>query len=571
MSIYTIKSSPNYEKQKEEIELLKNIIPEKITILKEEPNFHIQFEIEGNTTEEKKIKKFILIIYLNNFYPEKSPRFTIYEVNNNFSEKSKIKIENKLKKYCKDNLGIQVIYNLYEICQEFVDEEEKIAQLKKKEKENKEKKNAIPYQLYFLNKIKTIDEFVNDIIILKNGNILIVKHKIKIYDNKFENILFEKLKVDASNNILFYKYFPSPSLKQRDFLYIFTYKEVLVYEICYLSEKKIYENYIIKINGNTIINLIEKIDNMSDVIEFPQFVNSVFFINNKDKNNILHKYDKIKNNKNLTELNFDKKILKNNYNEIFRKIYQINSEKFIIASYTIKKVEHNGFSSIEGFNKLIFVESNNFKFGKTHNIKISPLKNSMTNYKNNYIIVSYFNTIDKKKKNLKNNKKEEPHYDFEDNPFCVMPDCCHHNTEYYRDYYYYSYDITDHYIGIFDIKYEELINIIEFDFVKIMYNINDYLLCLFTKKENNNKNDQINVEFAFHLYYNEFMMEKLIKTNLNLNLKNVNYFGYLLLDKEIKVFQDNIDNNNILFFKEINKGCLAIAYNKKGLILYNNK
>ena len=64
MSIYTIKSSPNYEKQKEEIELLKNIIPEKITILKEEPNFHIQFEIEGNTTEEKKIKKFILIIIL---------------------------------------------------------------------------------------------------------------------------------------------------------------------------------------------------------------------------------------------------------------------------------------------------------------------------------------------------------------------------------------------------------------------------------------------------------------------------------------------------------------------------
>ena len=36
---------------------------------------------------------------------------------------------------------------------------------------------------------------------------------------------------------------------------------------------------------------------------------------------------------------------------------------------------------------------------------------------------------------------------------------------------YYSYDITDHFIGIFDVRTEELLTIIEYDFVKIMCNI----------------------------------------------------------------------------------------------------
>ena len=120
-----IKLSPNYDQQVEEIELLKNIIPEKIEILKEEPNFNIKIEIEGNNIDEPK-KTFILIIYLNYYYPEKAPRFKIYEINNFLNEKRKKVIEDKLTQYCNENIGLPMIYQLYEICQEFADEEERI-------------------------------------------------------------------------------------------------------------------------------------------------------------------------------------------------------------------------------------------------------------------------------------------------------------------------------------------------------------------------------------------------------------------------------------------------------------
>ena len=46
--------SPNYDQQVEEIELLKNIIPEKIEILKELPNFHLKIEIVGQKVEKPK-------------------------------------------------------------------------------------------------------------------------------------------------------------------------------------------------------------------------------------------------------------------------------------------------------------------------------------------------------------------------------------------------------------------------------------------------------------------------------------------------------------------------------------
>ena len=73
MSKSKIKNStdppPNYEQQKEEIELLKNIIPEQVTILKSEPNFKIQIQIEGDNPEEEHFKTFYLDIFLNNNYP----------------------------------------------------------------------------------------------------------------------------------------------------------------------------------------------------------------------------------------------------------------------------------------------------------------------------------------------------------------------------------------------------------------------------------------------------------------------------------------------------------------------
>ena len=85
----SIDLSPNYEQQKEEIELLKNIIPEQVTILKSEPNFNIQIQIEGDTPVEEHFKTFYLDIFLNNNYPEKPPRYKLTEENDLLNEKKK--------------------------------------------------------------------------------------------------------------------------------------------------------------------------------------------------------------------------------------------------------------------------------------------------------------------------------------------------------------------------------------------------------------------------------------------------------------------------------------------------
>ena len=76
--------NPNYEQQQEEIEVLQNILPEKVTIVKSSPNYDIQIEIEGDNPEkDEPFKTFYLEVFLNNYYPEKPPRLKIYEANEN--------------------------------------------------------------------------------------------------------------------------------------------------------------------------------------------------------------------------------------------------------------------------------------------------------------------------------------------------------------------------------------------------------------------------------------------------------------------------------------------------------
>ena len=574
----SIKSSPNYDQQIEEIELLKNIIPEKITILKEEPNFNIQIEIEANDTEDP-IKTFILIIYLNYNYPEQAPEFKIYEINNNLSDKSENNIKNKLIEYCNENKGFPVIYQLYEMCQEFANEQEKI-------KITEEEKDINPYQLNKTNIIKIINEFPIDIILLKNGNVLVVNIEgfMKIYDNQFESILLETLYSDSFYNILYCKYFPSNKKEESDYLYLFNIKEVLVYEISYLFKKQISKNSIIKINGNVIINFIGLLSSMTDVIEFSHFKNYVFFVNNEDNTYLLHKYVK-KKKKEKVILEPDKKNIKNKSNKIFRKLYKINSEKFMIASYTLKtKLDEY---KIKGINKMLFVDSKNFQILKSFDIKISPLNKAICNYKDKYILVSYFNTIKPSSNEEQNtNKKKDPKdelYNFEDNDFNEIYHKIIKKKRYwdnnegeerclYDDYEnkYYSYDIAEHYIGIFNINTDELVSIYEFDSVKIIYNIKDNILCLLEKEKNkiqNKKDQQIINEIIYHNYFNELPFKE---DELTDKYKRNNYISFLLFDEGLKINQENLSYTKITSFIEINKGILAIGTMKKGIILYSN-
>ena len=43
---------------------------------------------------------------------------------------------------------------------------------------------------------------------------------------------------------------------------------------------------------------------------------------------------------------------------------------------------------------MCLVETKYFTIKKTYDIKISPLNNSIETYKNKYVIISYFNTIE---------------------------------------------------------------------------------------------------------------------------------------------------------------------------------
>ena len=305
----------------------------------------------------------------------------------------------------------------------------------------------------------------------------------------------------------------------------------------------------------------------NDVIEFPQYKNYFFLINEDgETEDLLYKYSK----KNLKY----KSISKNEFQQPFRKLHYINQDKFLLASYTLKTKGEN----ISGINKMCIVDSNTFEIKKSYNLKISPLKNSIETYKSKYLILSYFTTITKGE-----NNQDDPYYAFDDNYYNEI----FHNLEkgvwdynyeddvyYYKyqrcydDYenFYYSYDIKQHYIGIYSIKYEEFITKIEFDLIKRLYNINDNLLCLFVRKGKSNKKTQIIFERFFHEYYNDIPLEETAEAD---NYKTENYLAYTLLDIGFNVLKGNVDYDNITCLKEINHNCLAICSEKKGITLYN--
>ena len=136
-----------------------------------------------------------------------------------------------------------MIYKLYEIMKEFADEEEKIS-IKEEKKEKIQ--GQFTYELKSLQKIKQIkvnDSYPNDIYIFKNGNILVIYNKglIKIYDNKFENIIFELIKSDADTPIIFIKFFDFSS--DSCFLYLIDLTNSFVYKISFLPKKKYYREY----------------------------------------------------------------------------------------------------------------------------------------------------------------------------------------------------------------------------------------------------------------------------------------------------------------------------------------
>ena len=404
-------------------------------------------------------------------------------------------------------------------------------------------------------------------------------NKIKFYDIKFKLVIIETITASL-NHIIFCKYFSSLSKNENDFLYLFTIKEVIVYEILFINEKSLSNNESIK------LKFIQKIESITDVIEFKENNNYIYFINSNDSEYLLHEYKRENGNK-KTSLIFNKKIIKNNSGKIFRKLYLINSEKFIVASYTLKIKRDNNYI-IEGINKMSFFDSYNFKEGKSFDLKISPLKDSITNYNNNYIIISYFNTINNDSLNNLNIKKEKDIYDFEDKTYIrLFHNFSHYEKVFKLDDYdifygyidkyevhydyetyeskYYSYDIIRHYVGIFDIRTEELVTIYDFDIVKRMHNINNNLLFLFEKIKNNRKIDQISNERLYHHYFNEIPSKE---NDLAAHYKRGNYLSFVNIDDGFELSQDSLIDADITCYIQISNECLVIGSSKRGIIIY---
>lgn len=117
--------------QQDEIDLLQNIIFDKMKIVESEPNFKIFMEIKSDIEDPK--MKFHLTVTLNEEYPDKEPSFELLEVNNYLASAKVRDLESKLSSLCQEYINMPMLYQMYECILSFADEEEE--KLLKEEKE----------------------------------------------------------------------------------------------------------------------------------------------------------------------------------------------------------------------------------------------------------------------------------------------------------------------------------------------------------------------------------------------------------------------------------------------------
>jgi hypothetical protein len=127
--------SDHRAQQQDEIDLLQNIIFDKMKIVESEPNFKIFMEIKSDIEDPK--MKFHLTVTLNEEYPDKEPTFELLEVNNHLASAKVRVLESKLSSLCQEYINMPMLYQMYECILSFADEEEE--KLLKEEKEIQKK------------------------------------------------------------------------------------------------------------------------------------------------------------------------------------------------------------------------------------------------------------------------------------------------------------------------------------------------------------------------------------------------------------------------------------------------
>ena len=123
--------SDNHEQQQDEIDLLQNIIFDKMKIVESEPNFKIFMEIKSEVASAK--MKFHLTVTLNDEYPDKVPTFELLEVNNFLASSKLHDLESKLSSLCLEYINMPMLYQMYESILQYAEEEEE--KLLKEEKD----------------------------------------------------------------------------------------------------------------------------------------------------------------------------------------------------------------------------------------------------------------------------------------------------------------------------------------------------------------------------------------------------------------------------------------------------
>ena len=191
---YTLKQSPHYDEQKDEIEILNNIIPDRLTIESDDPNYVLNIIVKSSL--ENPEKEYRLKIYLNYFYPEKSPRFEFYEINDFLQENRKKEAISRLNKVLEENIGFTTLYQLYECAIEFADEEEE-----RRAKIIEEYKKQLGQTRFPLNQMKIYKKFENifvtDVVVLKNNYLVLASSEnkfspyLRIIDECFEKQIYE--------------------------------------------------------------------------------------------------------------------------------------------------------------------------------------------------------------------------------------------------------------------------------------------------------------------------------------------------------------------------------------------
>ena len=241
---YTLKQSPHYEEQKDEIEILTNILPDRLTIESDDPNYILNIIVKSSLDNPE--KEYRLKIYLNYFYPEKSPRFEFYEINDFLQEDRKKMAISKLNAVLEENVGLTTLFQLYEAAIEFADEEEE-----RRAKIIEQYKNQLGQVHFPLNQMKIYKQFdnifVTDLAVLKNNNLILAccENKfspyLRVIDDIYENKIYELNLIDNSENKYQFeikKMFLYEISNTEDELYLLcSDKNIRKYKITYLKTK----------------------------------------------------------------------------------------------------------------------------------------------------------------------------------------------------------------------------------------------------------------------------------------------------------------------------------------------